>query len=116
AAGRRPGRAPLARDARPGRRLGHRARLAGRDRGGPPALARRRPTDAVTRLVDILPDLVRDLERLVLRQRARLGQWRLDLLRLAGARPRRHDVVARHDRELARIEWRRVGWRVRWRW
>ncbi len=75
------------------------------------------------RVVDLVPGLVHELGRLVLRECRRGRQRRVDLLGLGRARPRRHDVGPRDDRELAgvvgRERWRRVQrWRRgrRWRW
>src|SRR4029078_7157559 len=63
AAWRRPGRADLARDARPGGRLGHGARSAGPDRERPPAFAPGRPAAATARVLELFPGLVPDVVR-----------------------------------------------------
>ena len=92
----------MARDARPGRRLGHRARAGEGDRGRPRAEHRRRREGRGARLVDVLPGLVRGQRRLGRRrvERVRRGRRRA-VLELRRARHRRDDGVALDDRQLA---------------
>ena len=76
AAGRRRGRPGLARHARPGRRVGDRARAPGRDRGRPLAQPRGRQGGPDQRRRALLPGLVPDVERDAVHELGRRRQRR----------------------------------------
>ena len=113
AAGRRRGRARLARDAGSGRRVGHGAWPPGRDRGGARARledVKRGPAPAASTYFPAWYHGLRAASRSRERPRPGSGGWLFSDSGDPG--PRRDDVRARDDRELPVIVGQQRGWRV----
>ena len=104
AAGRRRGRARLARHARPGRRLGHGARAAGRHRGRPVERSLEDVKDGrAAGDRHLLPGLVPDSSGQPFASSGATGSGGSMFSELGHPRHRRDDVGARDDRELAGV-------------
>ena len=106
----------VARDAGPGRGLGDRPRTPGRDRTSPREEPRGRAPATVDGVGDLLPGVVPHVGRIVVRERHRSRERRQHLLRLRRSGRWRHDVRARHDRELAGVVGEQRRRRLQRRW